>query len=89
MKIRLRVDDLGSRIRLKVPRDATIAVSSSYVSGGGSVYPVYEGDYEADARFTEQVFPTALRTMAYDFAVHAINYTEAPNGSGITLTIGG
>lgn len=49
----------------------------------------YEGPYEADARFIEQTFGTAHKTMASDFSVHAINYTEAPNESGITVTIGG
>ena len=49
----------------------------------------YEGSYSADARFTEQVFPTSQKTMLDDFTVHAINYTEAPNDYGTTLTIGG
>ena len=49
----------------------------------------YTGAYEADALFREQVFPTALKTMRQDFLVHAINYTEAPNDSGVTVTIGG
>lgn len=89
MKIRLRVDSQESRIRLKVPRDAQIAVTSSYVHGGGTVYPVYEGEYEADARFEPQTFPTAMRTMVHDFEVHAINYTEAQNEYGVTVTIGG
>lgn len=51
--------------------------------------PPYEGPYEADARFTEQVFPTKQKSMLDDFTVHAINYTEARNDSGITVTIGG
>ena len=87
--IRLRVDGGESRIRLKAPCDAQIAVMSSYVHGGGAVYPVYAGDYEADARFSPQTFPTAMRTMVHDFEVHAINYTEAPNEYGVTVTIGG
>jgi hypothetical protein len=87
--IRLRVDGSESRIRLKAPCDAQIAVMSSYVHGGGAVYPVYAGDYEADARFSPQTFPTAMRTMVHDFEVHAINYTEAPNEYGVTVTIGG
>lgn len=49
----------------------------------------YTGAYEADAMFTEQVFPTMSKRMTDDFTVHAINYTEAPNDSGITVTIGG
>ena len=49
----------------------------------------YTGAYEADALFREQAFPTALKTMRQDFLVHAINYTEAPNDSGVTVTIGG
>ena len=49
----------------------------------------YQGSYEADALFSEQVFPTAFKSMSRDFTVHAINYTEAPNDYGTTLTIGG
>ena len=49
----------------------------------------YTGAYEADALFRPQVFPTALKTMRQDFLVHAINYTEAPNDFGTTVTIGG
>ena len=49
----------------------------------------YNGNYEADALFSEQVFPTRSKRMMDDFTVHAINYTEAPNDSGITVTIGG
>lgn len=49
----------------------------------------YTGSYVADALFSTQVFPTAQKTMRSDFTVNAINYTEAPNDSGITLTIGG
>lgn len=54
-----------------------------------SEYPDYEGAYAADARFFEQVFPTNQRVMHDDFTVHAINYTEAPNQYGTTVTIGG
>lgn len=50
---------------------------------------VYEGPYEADALFSPQEFPTSQKLMSEDFHVHAINYTEAPNGSGVTVTIGG
>lgn len=49
----------------------------------------YTGAYEADALFSEQVFATEGKRMRDDFTVHAINYTEAPNESGVTLTIGG
>ena len=56
---------------------------------GAHVYPDYTGDYEADALFSEQVFQTKSMLMSDDFTVHAINYTEAPNDSGITVTIGG
>ena len=49
----------------------------------------YTGAYEADALFTEQVFPTRNKRMTDDFTVHAINYTEAPNDWGTTVTIGG
>lgn len=50
---------------------------------------VYEGPYEADALFSPQEFPTSQKLMSEDFHVHAIKYTEAPNDTGITVTIGG
>lgn len=88
MKIRLRVDDLESRIRLKVPRDASIAVSSSYVSGGGTVYPVYEGDYTSVPKWERQVYDTKSRLMTYDFTVENIReYEVANDAGGLTLTI--
>ena len=62
--------------------------SDEYISVGGNATP-YEGPYEADALFSQQVFGTADKLMREDFTVHAINYTEAPNDSGITVTIGG
>lgn len=49
----------------------------------------YRGPYAADALFREQEFHTASKVMSADFLVHAINYTEAPNDSGVTVTIGG
>ena len=52
-------------------------------------YPGYNGPYEADALFSEQTFETSHKVMMDDFTVHAINYTEAPNNYGTTVTIGG
>lgn len=67
--------------------------NAAALSIGGEIYsvetPPYEGAYEADALFREQLFPTANKRMLQDFAVHAINYTEAPNEYGTTVTIGG
>lgn len=66
---------------------------SPTLSVGGEVYasdvPEYDGEYEARALFSEQVFGTARKKMRGDFTVRAINYTEAPNEYGTTLTIGG
>lgn len=52
-------------------------------------YPGYNGPYEADALFSEQTFETSHKVMMDNFLVHAINYTEAPNQYGTTVTIGG
>lgn len=60
-----------------------------YGPGGSGDFPYYDGSYEADALFEAQVFPTKRRVMADDFTVRAINYTEAPNDYGTTVTIGG
>lgn len=66
------------------------SLTGEVVSGGDAVMPpTYLGPYEADARFDDQTFATGMRYMAKDFTVNAINYTEAPNDSGITVTIGG
>lgn len=67
----------------------TVFGQSEYIPVIASEAPDYEGPYEADAHFYEQTFPTNLHLMRDDFSVHAINYTEAPNDSGITVTIGG
>lgn len=70
---------------------STASVSGEVVPGGDAVMPQsYAGPYEADARFAPQSFGTARKYMERDFAVRAINYTEAPNDSGgVTITIGG
>lgn len=63
------------------------------LSIGGEIYsvetPPYEGAYVADALFSQQVFLTRNKRMVDDFTVNAINYTEAPNEYGTTVTIGG
>lgn len=59
------------------------------LSRSQGVFPEYAGPYEADALFSGQTFPTQAKTMARDFTVNAINYTEAPNEYGTTVTIGG
>lgn len=63
-----------------------VTVTSGIIGGGGVPYT---GPYEANPHFYEQAFPTAQKTMRHDFQVHAINYTEAPNDYGTTVTIGG
>lgn len=63
--------------------------SDEYVRVVTSDADTYAGPYEADALFREQTFATAAKLMERDFSVHAINYTEAPNDSGVTVTIGG
>lgn len=63
--------------------------ADEYILVRSSELPDYEGPYEADALFTEQVFGTEDKVMTDDFTVRAINYTEAPNGTGVTVTIGG
>lgn len=55
----------------------------------GAPTSIYAGPYEANALFTPQLFATNNKMMRDDFAVHAINYTEAPNDWGTTVTIGG
>ena len=62
--------------------------SDEYIPVGGDK-PLYDGPYEASALFTAQSFGTADKLMRKDFAVRAINYTEAPNEYGTTVTIGG
>lgn len=67
--------------------------NAAALSIGGEIYSVetqpYEGAYEADALFSQQVFLTKNKRMVDDFTVNAINYTEAPNEYGTTVTIGG
>lgn len=74
---------------LDVGEDSVEWGANEYVEIHTSDYPEYSGSYEADALFSEQVFPTAQTVMLNDFKVNAINYTEAPNDYGTTVTIGG
>ena len=83
---------------LELAEDAlTLEVAEAALEWGEDEYvrvvtsdaETYAGPYEADALFREQVFATQAKLMTADFAVHAINYTEAPNDSGVTVTIGG
>ena len=60
-----------------------------YIRARDSEYPDYAGPYTADARFSDQTFATNAKVMRDDFTVRAINYTEAPNDCGVTVTIGG
>lgn len=63
--------------------------SGEYVPMSATDVEEYEGPYVASALFSEQRFDTARKLMRGDFAVRAINYTEAPNQYGTTVTIGG
>lgn len=50
----------------------------------------YEGEYEADPSFEEQIFRTAQKTMASDFKVNAIEVSRVSNPfGGKTIYIGG
>lgn len=88
-EIVLEVED-DDLIELEVDDDVGVEWGEDeYIPMQSSEYPYYEGDYEADALFSEQTFATAHKSMRHDFTVHAINYTEAPNDYGTTVTIGG
>lgn len=63
--------------------------SGEYVPMSATDAEEYGGPYVASALFSEQRFDTARKLMRSDFAVRAINYTEAPNQYGTTVTIGG
>ena len=75
----------GTTVIIDSPK-YSIDVHTGIIGGGGVPYT---GDYEADPHFYSQTFPTAQKTMRSDFTVNAINYTEAPNDYGTTVTIGG
>lgn len=76
-------------LALEVAEAALEWGEDEYVRVVTSDADTYAGPYEADAIFSEQVFATQAKLMTRDFNVHAINYTEAPNDSGVTVTIGG
>lgn len=86
----------ATSISAVISEEATIAVISTEAAIDVDIdakmfdrSDFYSGSYAADALFHEQTFPTASKIMSQDFKVHAINYTEAPNNSGVTVTIGG
>lgn len=94
--IRLSFQD-GCAVRFGFPTPPSFGLSVPVVPAfgfdvGTVVYaPVddYTGTYEAGALFHEQIFETKNKLMKDDFTVHAVNYTEAPNEYGTTVTIGG
>ena len=63
--------------------------SGEYVPMSVADAKEYEGPYVASALFSAQTFATSKKLMRSDFSVRAINYTEAPNAYGKTVTIGG
>lgn len=95
--INLSLED-GCAVRFEFPEQTSMAFNvgtsqvpmmfdiGTIVAGGVGVY---DGSYEADALFSSQTFRTARKVMRENFLVHAINYTEAPNDFGTTVTIGG
>ena len=64
-------------------------LGSIVIEGAMGSAAIYGGPYAADALFRNQVFATNEKLMRDDFTVRAINYTEAQNATGITVTIGG
>ena len=68
---------------------AVIWGADEYIAVVSTDAPKYDGPYEANALFSSQTFETAQMLMTDDFRVRAINYTEAPNQYGTTVTIGG
>lgn len=71
------------------PALSVVWESTEYIRMRGGPAEDYEGPYEATPMFTRQTFQTAKKLMTDNFAVRAINYTEAPNEYGTTVTIGG
>ena len=71
-----------------------IISSVATINNGSVIYgkpsaATYPGPYNAPALFEPQLFETKGFLMGDNFRVAAINYTEAQNEDGITVTIGG
>lgn len=82
----------GGIVEVVSPTSVVEVVTSNDVVQIDSIVPsiaLYDGAYIADALFTDQSFATKAKMMKHDFSVRAINYTEAQNDYGITVTIGG
>lgn len=86
--------DWSKQAQEQQPYDAPSQLSVDW--GSGEYIPMsvtdaeeYDGPYDASALFSAQTFTTARKLMRSDFLVRAINYTEAPNEYGTTVTIGG
>lgn len=87
--IRLRVDG-DAAIALRLDEDVGVGFAhDEYIRYLTSDMPDYEGAYSVTPRFSSQTLATTNRVMRDDVTVHAINYTEAPNDCGVTVTIGG
>ena len=62
--------------------------TDEYVETRGAYLEDYEGPYEANPTFSEQVFSTTEKVMTDDFTVNGILKLEVDNDAGgLTLTI--
>ena len=71
------------------PALSVVWESTEYIRMRAGSAEDYGGPYEVNPMFVRQTFPTAKKLMNEDFEIRAINYTEAPNQYGTTVTIGG
>jgi len=67
----------------EIPIDVNVVVT------GGGHFPWYEGEYTVAPRKEDQVLETRNTSMANDFTIEAIHYSEVTNPSGgLTVNIG-
>ena len=82
-------DIIDNDISLSGNISSVATIQDGSVIYGKPVAATYKGPYQAPALFQEQSYETKGLLMKDDFKVAAINYTEAQNEDGITVTIGG
>lgn len=74
------------KIRIRPPQPVKVTIAGS---GGGTIYPEYDGAYAVTPAVEGQALPTAQRLMREDLTVRAIPFFDVTNpAGGSTVYIG-
>ncbi len=74
-------------VSFKVKEQERIKLKVS--EGGGSIYPIYQGETEVEPKTVPQILETENKTVLSNINVLEIPYFETSNVKGTTAIIGG